>query len=213
MASRPTDCRTACSSPRTAPPAPSKRAAPMDRVTHSGGSPKTRAASPWEPAPPLPPPASDSKDAPAPPPTAAPSPATAAALADYTPPVRCGDPTVDRWLVALLRGADDRFGGPLLTWSATRPTVARTRASILAADGEERAPTSPKTIIRPPRAGSHLLVGALRNGRESVDGRCPHNRGEEVGGNGSAQLKGRKGMQNRMEGDSGSEGRSRRRGA
>ncbi len=46
------------------------------------------------------------------------------------------------------------FRGPLLTWSATRPTVARIRAGILAADGEERAPTSPKAKPTPPYAGS-----------------------------------------------------------
>src|SRR3954468_3121096 len=67
--------------------------------------------------------------------------------------------------------------GPLLTWSATRPTVAPLRASVLAADGEERAHRSPRENPRHPYATSitSILTSNDRRdgaGAEGAGGLC-----------------------------------------
>src|SRR5206468_9862184 len=77
---------------------------------------------------------------------------------------------VETHLVVGFRGAGTLFRSPLLTWSATRPTVARTRPGVLAEDGEERAPTCPKEGTRTPRADSVPSICAIE-GREPEAGR------------------------------------------
>ena len=72
---------------------------------------------------------------------------------------------------ALRRGVVFVLAGPLLKWPATPSTVAPPRASILAEDGEERAPRSRQNKYNTPARSSLLSKKDLDKSREGRPGR------------------------------------------